>query len=67
MQFFDLEFPSIIKLLMEALKTVDHQENDNSKLFLEWMRKCYKGNGVELVTWVELRNAMKWAMLSSKS
>ena len=20
---------------------------------LEWMRKCYKGNGVELVTWVE--------------
>ena len=37
----------------EALKIVDHQENDNSNLFLEWMRKCYKGNGLELVTWVE--------------
>jgi DNA polymerase III subunit delta' len=37
----------------EALKNIEHQENDNSKLFLEWMRKCYKGNGVELVAWVE--------------
>lgn len=37
----------------EALKIIDHLENDNSKLFLEWMRKCYKGNGVELVAWVE--------------
>ena len=37
----------------EALKIIEHQENDNSKLFLEWMRKCYKGNGVELVVWVE--------------
>ncbi len=37
----------------EALKIIENQENDNSKLFLEWMRKCYKGNGVELVAWVE--------------
>ena len=37
----------------EALKLVDHKENDNAKLFLEWMRKCYQGNGVELVKWVE--------------
>jgi len=42
----------------EALKIVEHQENDNSKLFLEWMRKCYKGNGVELVAWVEKFSAI---------
>ena len=37
----------------EALKIVAQPENDNSALFLEWMRKCYVGNGVELVNWVE--------------
>ena len=37
----------------EALKLAGNVENDNAKLFLEWMRKCYIGNGVELVTWVE--------------
>jgi len=37
----------------EALQLVDKKENDNAKLFLEWMRICYKGNGVELVPWVE--------------
>jgi DNA polymerase-3 subunit delta' len=31
-----------------------HQgESDNAKLFLDWMRKCYQGNGVELVHWVD--------------
>lgn len=37
----------------EALKIMEYQESDNSVLFLEWMRKCYKGNGVELVEWVD--------------
>ena len=39
--------------LTEALSLVKNVENDNAALFLEWMRKCYKGNGVELVQWVE--------------
>ena len=37
----------------EALQLFDKNENDNAKLFLEWMRICYKGNGVEMVPWVE--------------
>lgn len=28
-------------------------ENDNAQAFLEWMRKCYNGNGVDLVTWTD--------------
>ena len=28
-------------------------ENDNANAFLDWMRRCFKGNGVELVTWVD--------------
>ncbi|MEM6698202.1 MAG: hypothetical protein AAF599_07385 [Bacteroidota bacterium] len=35
-----------------ALQALDRNENDNATLFLEWMRKCYKGNSVELVQWV---------------
>ncbi len=37
----------------EAMKLAVASENDNATLFLEWMRKCYKGHGVELVKWVE--------------
>ncbi len=37
----------------EAIQLLDKKENDNAKLFLEWMRICYKGNGVEMVKWVE--------------
>lgn len=37
----------------EALKLLKNVQNDNSILFLEWMRKCYKGNSVELVQWVD--------------
>jgi len=29
------------------------KEDDNAPLFLDWMRRCYKGNGVELVQWSE--------------
>lgn len=38
----------------EALKITDQPESDNSSLFLDWMRKCYMGNGIELVKWVEV-------------
>ncbi len=37
----------------EALNLATNNENDNATLFLDWMRKCYKGNGVELVKWVD--------------
>ncbi|MEM9918550.1 MAG: hypothetical protein AAF990_10665 [Bacteroidota bacterium] len=37
----------------EALKLLVEKSDDNAQLFLEWMRKCYKGNGVELVGWVD--------------
>lgn len=39
--------------LNEALTLASQKENDNAALFLEWMRKCYIGNGVELVKWVD--------------
>ncbi|MEM9884322.1 MAG: hypothetical protein AAF849_00400 [Bacteroidota bacterium] len=35
-----------------ALQLLEKNENDNATLFLEWMRKCYKGNMIELVQWV---------------
>ncbi|MDX1666367.1 MAG: DNA polymerase III subunit [Saprospiraceae bacterium] len=37
----------------EAARLADQRENDNARLFLEWMRTCYKGNGVQLVKWVD--------------
>ena len=37
----------------EALSIADQPQSDNSTMFLDWMRKCYIGNGVELVNWVE--------------
>ena len=36
----------------EGLQVLENAENDNAKLFLEWMRKCWKGNGAEIVPWV---------------
>ncbi len=39
--------------LNAALKMAQEKENDNAELFLEWMRKCYLGNGVEMVKWVD--------------
>ena len=35
------------------MKLSQNKENDNARIFLEWMRKCYVGNGVELVGWTE--------------
>ena len=37
----------------EAIHLIQKNENDHSSLFLDWLRKCYKGNGVEMVKWVE--------------
>jgi len=39
--------------LGQAVKLSETNENDLSEMFLEWMRLCYKGNGVLLVKWVE--------------
>lgn len=39
--------------LNEALNIADQPESDNSAMFLDWFRKCYVGNGVEMVRWVE--------------
>jgi len=37
----------------EARKLMDSDTGDHAQLFLEWLRKAYKGNGVEIVSWVE--------------
>lgn len=37
----------------EALKIAAQPIRDNSALFLDWMRKCYMGNGVEMAGWSE--------------
>jgi DNA polymerase-3 subunit delta' len=37
----------------EALKFAQSKENDHEKLFLDWLRQCYQGNGVKLVRWTE--------------
>jgi DNA polymerase-3 subunit delta' len=37
----------------EALKFARSKENDHARLFLDWLRMCYQGNGVKLVQWAE--------------
>ncbi|NUN98977.1 MAG: hypothetical protein HUU01_00015 [Saprospiraceae bacterium] len=37
----------------EALRLSAHKDNDHSALFLDWMRRCYKGDGREMLDWVE--------------
>ncbi len=37
----------------EALTLADSAENDNKVMFLDWMRKCFKGDGPALLRWVE--------------
>ena len=39
--------------LNEAMKLLLHEEQDQAALFLDWLRKCYRGNGAELVKWVD--------------
>lgn len=35
----------------EALQAASANESDHAALFLDWLRKCYRGNAVELVQW----------------
>lgn len=37
----------------EAIKLAEAKENDHVALFLDWLRKAYVGNGIELVAWGE--------------
>ncbi|MCC6463030.1 MAG: hypothetical protein IT260_21350 [Saprospiraceae bacterium] len=37
----------------QALQLADNPENDDAALLLDWLRKCYRGNGVELVQWTD--------------
>ena len=37
----------------EAILLSQTADNNNATLFLDWMRACFKGNGVELVNWVD--------------
>lgn len=37
----------------EALKLAQSKDNNHADFFLEWLRKCYKGNGIDLVEWTE--------------
>ena len=37
----------------QALQLADNPENDDAALLLDWLRKCWRGNGVELVQWTD--------------
>lgn len=37
----------------QALQLADTPANDDAALLLDWLRKCWRGNGVELVKWTE--------------
>lgn len=37
----------------EAINIAAQPLKDNSTLFLDWLRKCYQGNGVEMAAWTE--------------
>lgn len=37
----------------EALMLAGHTDNNDARLFLEWMRHCYRGSPVDMVNWVE--------------
>lgn len=37
----------------EARSLAQREENDQAALLLDWLRKCYRGQGVEIVSWVE--------------
>lgn len=36
----------------EALSLVKREEHDHAALLLDWLRKCYRGQGVAIVEWV---------------
>jgi len=37
---------------LQALKMMGELDNNSAKVFLSWMRKAWKGNGVEISDWV---------------
>jgi DNA polymerase-3 subunit delta' len=37
----------------EALKIAENAENDQSGVFLDWLRKCYEGNGATISMWAD--------------
>lgn len=39
--------------LSEAIDLAKDQENSNAALFIDWLRKCYKGERVPLVKWTD--------------
>jgi len=39
--------------LAEALHGMESQEDIHAGLLVEWMRRCYKGNGLEMSLWVD--------------
>jgi DNA polymerase-3 subunit delta' len=47
-----------------ALEAAESEENDHAAQFLEWLRKCWKGNAVELVRWTD--DFSKWGRESQK-
>ncbi|MFN0016407.1 MAG: ATP-binding protein, partial [Saprospiraceae bacterium] len=36
-----------------ALSSADNPDNDDAALLLDWLRKCWRGNGVEIVRWTD--------------
>ncbi len=36
-----------------ALALADNPENDDAHLLLDWLRKCWRGNAVEMVKWTD--------------
>lgn len=45
--------------LAMAISTAKELQNDYEEVFMNWMRLCYKANGVNLMTWVEESAKMK--------
>jgi DNA polymerase III subunit delta' len=37
----------------KALQMADTPQNDDAALFLDWLRKCWRGNGPELLQWTD--------------
>ncbi|MEY3239403.1 MAG: hypothetical protein RIR11_841 [Bacteroidota bacterium] len=39
--------------LRQALQLADNEANDDSAFLLDWLRKCWRGHGPEMVSWTE--------------
>jgi DNA polymerase-3 subunit delta' len=53
----DLQLNTVIQLaggsFSEAVSLMAEQEDLNAGILIDWMRKCYKGNGLEMCRWVD--------------